>query len=105
MCDQSHSSQSALPRAARPQSRFAANALGGRSKGRIEPGVGAEDFSQHLAMDAVMALRPFAGRKERHFVEAIARECDAHMSHALRLRPHASREPGLSPCGWKPKAG
>ena len=24
-------------------------------------------------MDAVMALRPFAGRKERHVVEAIAR--------------------------------
>ena len=57
--------------------------LGGRSEGPIEPGVGAEDFSQHLAMDTVMALRPLAGRKERHVVEAIACERDAHISHAL----------------------
>ena len=57
--------------------------LGGGSEDPIEPGINAEDFSQHLGMDAVMALRPLAGRKERHVVEAIARERDAHMSHTL----------------------
>jgi hypothetical protein len=57
--------------------------LGGCSEGPIEPGINAEDFSQHLGIDAVMALRPLAGRKERHVVEAIARERDAHMSNAL----------------------
>ena len=57
--------------------------LGRCSQGPIEPDIGAEDFLQHLAMDAVIALRPLADRKKRHIVEFIVRDRDAHMSHAF----------------------
>jgi hypothetical protein len=67
---------------------FPDRVLGGCSEGPIEPGIYAEDLLQHLGMDAVMALRPFTGRKEGHVVKAVALEREAHMSYALwGLRP------------------
>ena len=57
--------------------------LGRCSQGTREPDIGAEDFLQHLGMDAVIALRPLADREKRHVVETIVRDRDAHMSHAF----------------------
>jgi hypothetical protein len=37
--------------------------LGRCSEGPKEPNIGAEDFLQHLGMDAVIALRPLADRE------------------------------------------
>jgi hypothetical protein len=46
--------------------------LGRCSQGTREPDIGAEDFLQHLGMDAVIALRPLADRKKSHIAETIA---------------------------------
>jgi hypothetical protein len=43
--------------------------LGRCSEGPKGPNIGAEDFLQHLGMDAVIALRPLADREKRHVVE------------------------------------
>jgi molybdate transport system substrate-binding protein len=43
--------------------------LGRCLEGPKEPDIGAEDFLQHLEMDAVIALRPLADREKRHVVE------------------------------------
>ena len=53
------------------------------SQGTREPDIGAEDFLQHLGMDAVIALRPLADRKKSHIAETIVRDPNAHMSHAF----------------------
>lgn len=57
--------------------------LGRCSQGTREPDIGAEDFLQHLGMDAVIALRPLADRKKSHIAETIVRDPNAHMSHAF----------------------
>ena len=57
--------------------------LGRYSQGPREPDIGAEDFLQHLGMDAVIALRPLADRKKSHIAETIVRDPNAHMSHAF----------------------
>src|SRR5262245_30149912 len=57
-----------------------------------EPGIGAEDFLQHLAMDAVIAPRPLAGREKRQVVEAVVGDCDAYMSHALGVTAELERQ-------------
>ena len=61
--------------------------LGRCSQGTREPDIGAEDFLQHLAMDAVIALRPLADRKKRHIAEAIVRDRRAHGSRVWGYGP------------------
>src|SRR5262245_20094846 len=57
-----------------------------------EPGIRTEDVLQHLAMDAVIAARPLAGREKRQVVEAVVGDCDTYMSHALGVTAELERQ-------------